>query len=81
MKTSIHMLKDGKKAKIIAIPPGMCGRRLEAIGLRTGKIIEKVSGMPFRGPVTIDLDGRQIAIGHGAAEKILVETPETGDRA
>jgi len=80
VKTSIHMLKNGKKAKIIAMPPGMCGKRLEAVGLRTGKIVEKVSGMPFRGPVTINLDGRQIAIGHGAAEKIFVETLETGGR-
>jgi len=80
VKTSIYMLKNGEKAKIMAMPPGMCGRRLEAVGLRTGKIVEKVSGMPFRGPITLDIDGRQIAIGHGAAGKILVETLETGDR-
>jgi ferrous iron transport protein A len=35
--------------------------------------------MPFRGPITLDVDGRQVAIGHGAAGKILVETLETGD--
>lgn len=79
MKTSLYMLKNGKKAKIMTMPPGMCGRRLEAIGLREGKIVKKVSGMPFRGPITLDVDGRQVAIGHGAAGKILVETLETGD--
>ncbi|MFP4482935.1 MAG: ferrous iron transport protein A [Thermovirgaceae bacterium] len=80
MKTSLYMLRNGEKAKITGMPPGMCGRRLEAIGLRAGKIVEKVSGMPFRGPITLVIDGRQIAIGHGAAGKILVETVETGGR-
>lgn len=79
MKTSLYMLKNGEKAKITAMPPGMCGRRLEAIGLRAGKIVEKVSGMPFRGPITLDIDGRQVAIGHGAAGKILVEPVRAGD--
>ncbi len=80
MKTSLYMLKNGEKAKIMVMPPGLCGRRLEAIGLRVGKIVEKVSGMPFRGPITLEVDGRQVAIGHGAAGKILVETLKTGDR-
>ncbi len=81
METSLYMLKSGEKAEILAMPPGMCGRRLEAIGLRTGKIVQKVSGIPFRGPIILDIDGRHVAIGHGAAGKILVKPLETDVRA
>ncbi|MBO8153868.1 FeoA family protein [Thermovirga sp.] len=73
MSAKLHLLKNGQKAKIVSLPPGLCGRRIEALGLRPGKIIEKVSGMPFRGPITISLDGRQIAIGHGMSERIIIE--------
>ena len=67
-------MKNGETSRIIALPPGMSGQRLEALGLRTGKMVTKVSGMPFCGPVTIMLDGRQIAIGHGISCKVTVES-------
>jgi len=79
MIMGLHLLKDGQKAKVISLPPGLCGRRIEALGLRPGKIIEKISGMPFRGPITVSMDGRQIAIGHGMSEKILVEPIAKGE--
>jgi len=79
MTTGLHLLKNGQKAKIVSLPPGLCGKRIEALGLRPGKTIEKVSGMPFKGPVTISLDGRQIAIGHGMSEKIVVEPITEGE--
>ena len=53
-------------------PQDGCAERLEALGLRVGKVIEKVSGMPFHGPVTLLLDGRQIAIGWKISSSILV---------
>ncbi len=49
-----------------------CSARLEALGLRTGKIVQKVSGMPFHGPVTLLLDGRQIAVGWNISAHVLV---------
>ena len=52
--------------------PGLV-RRLEALGIRPGKRITKVSSMFMRGPVTIQIDGYQVAIGYGMAGKILVE--------
>ncbi|HOG14883.1 MAG TPA: FeoA family protein [Synergistales bacterium] len=71
--TMLCTLANGQTAKITALPQGMSGRRLEALGLRPGKVVTKVSGMPFFGPVTIVLDGRQIAIGHGICCKVSVE--------
>ena len=71
--TMLCTLANGQTAKITALPQGMSGRRLEALGLRPGKVVTKVSGMPFFGPVAIVLDGRQIAIGHGICCKVSVE--------
>ena len=71
--TMLCTLANGQTAKITVLPQGMSGRRLEALGLRPGKVVTKVSGMPFFGPVTIVLDGRQIAIGHGICCKVSVE--------
>ena len=48
-------------------------RRLEALGIRPGKRITKVSSMFMRGPVTLQIDHYQVAIGHGMAGRILVE--------
>ncbi|NLU11564.1 MAG: ferrous iron transport protein A [Tepidanaerobacter acetatoxydans] len=66
-------LDNSTLAEVISLPPGQCGRRLEALGLRPGKIIKKLYGMPFCGPVTLEIDGRQVAIGYGAASRIIVK--------
>ena len=51
-------------------------RRLEALGIRPGKRITKVSSMFMRGPVTLQIDHYQVAIGHGMAGKILIEVDQ-----
>jgi len=51
-------------------------RRLEALGIRPGKRITKVSSMFMRGPVTLQIDRSQVAIGHGMAGRILVEVDQ-----
>lgn len=72
-EVSLQGLQDGTEAVIKSLPAGEAGRRLEALGIRPGKTIVKVSGMPFGGPVTLLLDHRQFAIGSGIASKIRVE--------
>ena len=47
--------------------------RLNALGIRTGKRITKVSSMFMRGPVTIQVGNTQIAIGFGMAKRIIVQ--------
>lgn len=68
----LNELPNEAEAYILSLPRGESGRRLEAMGLRPGKKIRKVYGMPFHGPITISMDGRQIAIGHGISTKIMV---------
>jgi len=47
--------------------------RLNALGIRPGKRITKVSSMLMRGPVTIQVGNTQVAIGFGMANKIIVK--------
>jgi ferrous iron transport protein A len=48
-------------------------RRLQALGVRPGKKLTKISSMFGHGPVTVRVDDTQIAIGFGMADKIIVE--------
>ena len=49
-------------------------KRLEDLGLRIGSRIEVISTQFLRGPVTVKAGGTTLAIGHGMAGKIEVET-------
>jgi len=69
---NLLQLRDEESAVIKSIPAGEAGERLEALGLRVGKRIQKVSGMPFGGPITLLLDGRHFAVAHAIAGKIEV---------
>ena len=70
---NLLQVNDEESAVIKSIPQGESGERLEALGLRVGKRIRKVSGMPFGGPITLLLDGRHFAVAHAIAGKIEVE--------
>jgi len=78
MGLTLQAMDNGTNATIVNLPVGRARQRLEALGLRVGKAVTKVSGMPFCGPVCLVLDGRQIAIGHGVASRIEVSSVEDG---
>ena len=46
--------------------------RLDALGLRPGRRITKVSSMLMRGPITVRVDRSEVAIGFGIARKVMV---------
>ena len=48
-------------------------KRLESMGIRPGKKITMISSHFWRGPVTVMVGKAKVAIGHGMAQKILVE--------
>ena len=48
-------------------------QRLEALGIRPGKKVTKISSTLLRGPVTLTVDNAQVAIGFGMANRIIVE--------
>ena len=67
-------LKKGQKATIAEIAGGRCvSHRLSSLGLRTGAHVTKLNAFALRGPVTVRVGHTTIALGHGMAEKILVE--------
>ena len=69
----LTQLEEGKSGRIVLISGGHgLIRRLESLGIRVGKKVTKVSAQFMRGPVTVRIDGFQVALGFGMARKILV---------
>jgi ferrous iron transport protein A len=56
-------------------------RRLDALGIRPGKKVTKISSTLFRGPVTLRVNNAQVAVGFGMARKIIVEADKYLPRA
>ena len=71
---TLRHMRSGQRGKVVEIQGGHgLVNRLSALGLRPGKRITKVSSMLMRGPVTIQLDNTQMALGFGMANRIIVE--------
>jgi ferrous iron transport protein A len=69
----IH-LKTGQKARIIGLEGGSgFQRNVRSRGIREGKILEVITRHPIGGPIVIEIDGRETAIGRGMARRIVVE--------
>lgn len=47
--------------------------RLQALNIRIGKRIKKISANPFRGPIVVEVDSSRVAIGYGMAQKVMVD--------
>ena len=74
IQLTLAQMRAGQSGTMIAILGGRgLIRRLEALGIRPGKKVTKISSTLFRGPVTIRANHTQVAIGFGMASKILVE--------
>lgn len=72
---TLAQIPQGKKAIIRSIKGGVrLAQKLQALGIREGKEIEKVSAGVVRGPVVLRCGKTEVAIGFGMAQKILIET-------
>jgi ferrous iron transport protein A len=77
MRISLADMRPGQTGIIVEILGGHgMIRRLDALGLRLRKQVRKVSSMLMRGPVVVEVDGFQVAIGHGMASRIIAEVME-----
>ena len=75
MLITLDKLKPNEKGVVQKIDGGrLLMDRLNALGIRQGKEITKISSMFMNGPVTIQIDRSQVAIGLGMAKKILIST-------
>jgi ferrous iron transport protein A len=71
---TIEQLENGEVGIITEIRGGRgLIKRLESLNFRKGKQVRKISAAPFRGPVVLEVDGCQIALGRGIASKVFVE--------
>ena len=71
--TTLNQMRSRQKGKIMEIQGGQgLVNRLDALGIRPGNQITKVSSMLMRGPVTAQVNSTRIAIGFGMANKIIV---------
>ncbi len=71
---TLARMKQGEAGTIIEIAGGHgLTNRLEAMGVREGSKVKKVSGQLMKGPVTLMAGSTHTAIGYGMAQKILVE--------
>ncbi|HIJ70612.1 MAG TPA: ferrous iron transport protein A [Planctomycetes bacterium] len=73
-RVSLLQMRPGQKGKIVEISGGYgLARKLEALGIRTGKEITKISEQLMRGPVLLQQGRTQAAVGFGMASRVLVE--------
>jgi len=47
--------------------------KLNQLGLQVGDKLHVLRRAPFGGPVLVECNGREVALGRGVAEKIIVE--------
>jgi ferrous iron transport protein A len=75
-------MKTGQTGTVVGVLGGHgLIRRLDALGIRPGKKVTKLSSTLFRGPVTLRVNNTQVAVGFGMARKIIVETNKYLPRA
>ena len=73
-RISLARMRAGQRGKIIRISGGHgIAGKLEALGIRQGQEIKKISDQWMRGPVLLQHGHSQLALGFGMASKVLVE--------
>lgn len=71
---SLTQLGSGKSAKLLKLHGNpMLIAKLEAMGILPGTIITKKSAILGKGPIVLEKDTIQFAIGYDLAQEILVE--------
>lgn len=71
---TLTRMQPGQTGRVVDIQGGFgLVNRLSALGIMPGKRITKISSMIARGPVTVEVDRSQVAIGYGMANRILVQ--------
>jgi ferrous iron transport protein A len=70
---SLAEMRSGQSGTVIIIDGGHgMVNRLNTLGIIPGKKITKISSMLMRGPVTVEVDRTQVALGFGMAKRIIV---------
>ncbi|MDI9612514.1 MAG: FeoA family protein [Acidobacteriota bacterium] len=71
-------MADGQQGVVVRVDgEQMMQDRLEALGIRPGRKIRKVSSAFMKGPTVIEVEGCSIAVGFGMASRIFAKTEQT----
>lgn len=72
--TTLATMRPGQSGVVVDVRGGHnVVERLASLGIRPGKRVVKVSSMLLGGPVTVEVDRSQIALGRQMASRILVD--------
>jgi ferrous iron transport protein A len=70
---SIAELSQDDVATVLALNGGRAfQQRLRSVGIKEGKTVRMVASHPFSGPLVVEVDGKQITLGRGMAQRIIV---------
>lgn len=73
-RINLTQLKAGKSAVVSSVKgESNLVSKIEAIGISSGMKIKKVGSSLFRGPIIVEKDFMQIAVGYDMAKQIFVE--------
>jgi len=65
--------KIGEAVRVLRFAGTKANARLLQIGLYPGDRMRVLRRAPLRGPLLVQVGGRELALGHGVAAQILVE--------
>ena len=77
MIVDLSKMETGEAGTVVSLEGGShFALRLQNLGIRPGKKITKLSGHFWRGPITVQVDRANVALGFGMASRIMVEVAE-----
>ncbi|MGV8126913.1 MAG: FeoA family protein [Methanothrix sp.] len=78
MQEPITSLRAGASAQVIALlgPGSSFQRKLRTMGIREGVRLKLVAVHPFAGPLVVEIGGRQITLGRGIAQRVMVRAED-----
>jgi ferrous iron transport protein A len=73
-QVTLAEMKTGQTGTVVEVHGGhgIIGR-LDALGIRPGRKVTKLSSALFRGPVMLRVNSTEVALGFGMAKRIIVE--------
>lgn len=81
MEINLTRLKDGQTGTVAGFDGGEAFiKKMQAMGLTTGKKVHKVSSHFWQGPQTIRVGKTRLAIGYRMAERIIVKVDKNEDK-
>lgn len=70
----LSTLEPGQKARVVEVRGGWGLRqKLSELGLLPGQVVTMSTSSLWRGPIRVQVNSNQVALGRGVARKVFVE--------